>query len=277
LAQAQSQVSRKNYMPVLYIPHGGGPCFFMEWTMGPRDTWDGMKSWLMNLASTLPVKPRAIIVISAHWEEPIISISNAKRPNLLYDYYGFPEDTYRLEYQAPGSPELAHRANALLNEHGIKSQFEEKRGLDHGVFIPLKLIYPEADIPIVQISLKQGLDPASHIEFGRALAPLRKEDVLILSSGLSYHNLRSFGTPEGIENSIAFDNWLLEAVSTKDSNERNRQLKDWKHAPSALSSHPREEHLIPLMVAAGAAETDTAERIYSERVMGLAISGFQFG
>jgi aromatic ring-opening dioxygenase catalytic subunit (LigB family) len=264
-------------MPTLYIPHGGGPCFFMEWTMGPADTWHGMAAWLKQLASSLPKKPTSILVISAHWEEPEITINSSSKPVLLYDYYGFPEHTYQLKYDAPGSPELAKKIHALFGEAKIHSRFEQVRGLDHGVFIPLKLIYPEADIPIVQVSLKKGLIPSQHIEFGRALTPLREQGVLIIGSGMSYHNFSEFGTNSGAENSIAFDNWLTNSVCNADIETRDRLLSEWEKAPSARAAHPREEHLIPLLVAAGAAGNDIGKRIYSERVGNIAISGFQFG
>jgi aromatic ring-opening dioxygenase catalytic subunit (LigB family) len=263
-------------MPTLYIPHGGGPCFFMEWTMGPRDTWDGMGAWLRQLASTMPAKPKAMLVVSAHWEEHEVTVNTAANPPLLYDYYGFPAETYEIKYAAPGAPELAERVQELLGNAGIKSRSDSGRGLDHGVFVPLKLVYPEADIPIVQLSLKSGLDPAKHIELGRALGPLRSEGVLIVGSGMSYHNLSRFGS-NGAPDSIAFDNWLNEAVCHNDQAERNQRLTAWAKAPAARGAHPREEHLIPLMVAAGAAGSEAGKRIYNERVMGMAISGFQFG
>ena len=264
-------------MPVLYIAHGGGPCFFMEWTMGPRDTWDGMKSWLMNIPSTLAVRPKAIVVISAHWEEPEIAVINSDTSTLLYDYYGFPEETYRLEYKAPTAPEVAHRIAKQLEESNIPCRFEKERGLDHGVFIPLKVIYPNADIPVVQVSLKEGLNPAAHIELGRALAPLRNEGVLIVGSGMSYHNLRNFGGPKAANDSAAFDSWLQKTITQSDPTERSERLKQWKLAPSALEAHPREEHLVPLMVAAGAGGENLGRVIYSEKVSGMTISGFQFG
>jgi aromatic ring-opening dioxygenase catalytic subunit (LigB family) len=263
-------------MPTLYIPHGGGPCFFMEWTMGPRDTWDGMAAWLRQLASTMPVKPAAMLVVSAHWEEPEVTVNTAANPPLLYDYYGFPKETYEIAYAAPGQPKLAARVQELLTRAGIAHGSNAERGLDHGVFVPLKLVYPEADIPIVQLSLKRGLDAAGHIELGDALAPLREEGVLIVGSGMSYHNLRRFGSAGAVD-SIAFDDWLHEAVSHTDAAERSKLLTDWAKAPAAREAHPREEHLIPLMVAAGAARGDAGRRIYSERVMDMAISGYQFG
>lgn len=271
-----SQAAMNSMMPTLYIPHGGGPCFFMEWTMGPKDTWDGMGAWLRQLGATLPNKPSAMVVISAHWEEPDVTVNTAPNPPLLYDYYGFPPETYQIEYAAPGHPSLAMRVQKLLKTADIPSHSNNERGFDHGVFVPLKLVYPDADIPIVQVSLKNGLDPATHLEIGAALAPLRSEGVLIVGSGMSYHNLRRFND-SGASDSIAFDEWLNDSVITQDWQQRNQRLSAWNGAPAAREAHPREEHLIPLMVAAGAAGADAGQRIYSERVMGMAISGFRFG
>jgi len=249
----------------------------MKWTVGPEDTWNGMATWLKQLGSSIPVKPRAIIVVSAHWEESEVTINSSARPGLLYDYYGFPDETYRLKYEAAGSPTLAQKISVLLAESGIPAQTVTSRGLDHGVFIPLKIIYPEADIPIVQVSLKRGLDPYLHIQVGRALAPLRSEDILIIGSGMSYHNLSRFGLDSGGQISIAFDDWLTSTICNIASEKRNRLLCEWEKAPAARSAHPRAEHLIPLMVAAGAAGADSGQRIFSEPVLGLAISAFQFG
>ncbi len=246
--------------------------------MGPRDTWDGMARWLKQLGSSVSkVKPKALIVISAHWEEAEFTVNSGSSPNLLYDYYGFPESTYKLEYKAPGYPNLASRIHDLLAERQIKCRLEQGRGFDHGVFVPLKLVYPDADIPIVQVSLKKGLDPADHIAFGKALAPLRSEGVLIIGSGMSYHNLRNFGDINAGRDATAFDTWLANAVCHSDPNTRSRLLSDWTSAPSARAAHPREEHLIPLMVVAGAAGSDAGQQIYSEQIMGAAISGYQFG
>src|SRR5205823_2443749 len=161
----------------LYIPHGGGPCFFMEWTMGPPDTWDRMAAWLRRIAGTLPEKPKALLVVSAHWEEEVPTVTTSPAPALLFDYYGFPKSTYELTWPAPGSPDLAKRVRDLLGGAGIESRADDARGFDHGVFVPLKVAFPEANIPTVQLSLRAGLDPAEHIAIGRALAPLRDEGV----------------------------------------------------------------------------------------------------
>jgi len=263
--------------PTFFIPHGGGPCFFMDWTMGPRDTWDNMAAWLKAMPAAVGPRPDAILVISAHWEEAEFTVTTSPRPPLLFDYYGFPEHTYRLRYDAPGSPDLAKEMRDLLAKAGIVSREDATRGLDHGVFIPFLLIYPDADIPVVQLSLKAGLDPAEHIAVGKALEPLRDRNVLIVGSGMSYHNMEAFrrGLPPTL--SGTFDGWLTEAATDLNPSLRNEKLAHWSAAPAARDAHPREEHLIPLMVAAGAAGDDIGRRTYSDRVMGSAISAYRFG
>jgi aromatic ring-opening dioxygenase catalytic subunit (LigB family) len=261
--------------PTLYIPHGGGPCFFMEWTMGPPDTWDRMGAWLEQVGQSVGRRPNGIVVISAHWEADLFSVTAAPKPPLLYDYYGFPDHTYRLRYDAPGDPVLAQHVRELLGAAGIPSRADRERGLDHGVFIPFKLIYPDADIPVVQLSLKAGLDPVLHIAAGRALAPLRDENVLIVGSGMSYHNMAGFMRGEPPTQSGVFDSWLTRAAT--DPDQRDLLLSRWQTAPSARDAHPREEHLIPLMVAAGAGGSDTGRRGYADHVMGATISAYQFG
>jgi aromatic ring-opening dioxygenase catalytic subunit (LigB family) len=269
--------SEQTALPTLYIPHGGGPCFFMDWTMGPSDTWEKMAAWLRQLAASLGTVPKAIVVISGHWEEDSFTVTGNPNPPLIYDYYGFPEHTYRLEYGAPGSPALAQRICDLLAQAGLPARVDPARGFDHGVFVPFKLIYPDAEIPMVQLSLKTGLDPAAHIALGRAIAPLREEGVLIVGSGMSYHNMRGFMSRTGGEVSDQFDAWLTATAADADPERRNRKLADWESAPVARAAHPREEHLLPLMVAAGAAETDPGERIFTDRVMGATVSAFEFG
>ena len=261
-------------LPTYYIPHGGGPCFFMDWS--PADTWDGMGAFLRRLGDGVGVRPKAIVSVSAHWESETVALMTNPKPPLLFDYYGFPEHTYRLRYDAPGSPALAERIADLLGGAGIATARDPVRGFDHGTFVPFLLIYPEADIPIVQLSLQSDLDPDEHLYIGRAIAPLRREGVLIVGSGMSYHNLRLFG-PTGGPASDRFDAWLNEVVTHPDPTVRDAMLRDWEAAPNARTVHPREEHLLPLMVAAGAAGDDLGERIYGERVMGLTVSAYRFG
>ncbi len=264
--------------PTFMIPHGGGPCFFMEPPPGaPKDTWDRMAAHLRSLADEAGAKPRAILVVSAHWETKVPTVNAAVRHSLYYDYYNFPEHTYRLTYPAAGDPVLAARVRTLLGAAGFETAEETERGLDHGVFIPFLLIYPQADIPIVQLSLQAGLDPEAHLAMGRALAPLRDEGVLIVGSGMTYHNLPAMFSGRGDPEAKVFDDWLTAAVESPDPARRDQALAHWATAPGGRAAHPREEHLIPLMVAAGAAGEDLGQRIYGEAVMGKALSGYRFG
>lgn len=266
-------------LPTLYIPHGGGPCFFMEPMPGmPPDLWDKMAAYLRGIPATLAQRPKALLVISGHWECEQATVLSASQHSLLYDYYGFPEHTYSLTYPTHGSPELAARVRDLLATAGIATDEEHERGLDHGVFIPFKLIYPEADIPVVQLSLLHNLDPAQHLAIGHALAPLRDEGVLIVGSGMSYHNLRELFSPDASANEASrhFDTWLGNTV-TAEAGERERLLVEWHKAPDARVCHPRSEHLLPLMVAAGAAGSDAGHIDFRDSIMGKQVSAYRFG
>jgi aromatic ring-opening dioxygenase catalytic subunit (LigB family) len=261
--------------PVVFIPHGGGPCFFMDWTWGPADTWTPARRFLEGLAATLPAPPKALLVVSGHWEEPAFTASAAAAPKLIFDYSGFPENTYRLTWPAPGAPELAARVAGMLSEAGLPSAVNPSRGFDHGVFVPLKVAFPEAKIPVVTLSLTHSLDPALHLAAGRALAPLRDKGVLIVGSGMSFHNLRAYFRPETRERAQAFDDWLTRAVESPAA-DREAFLADWRNAPFAAYAHPREEHLIPLMVAAGAGGSAPGKRIFNDEPMGASISAYRF-
>jgi aromatic ring-opening dioxygenase catalytic subunit (LigB family) len=265
-------------LPTLFIPHGGGPWPFMEVAFGPADTWDGLADYLRGLDSALGRRPQAVLVTSSHWETPQPTVSVSERPPMLFDYFGFPKNTYELSYPAPGSPAVARRVQALLKNAGIACDEDGARGFDHAVFVPFMLVYPEADVPVVQLSMREDLDPAAHLAIGRALAPLRDENVLIVGSGMTYHNLRELqsGNPRGNAASDAFDAWLTQAVEAEPE-QRDAELVHWSEAPGAKASHPRSEHLVPLMVAAGAAGTDRGRRVFNDHVWGKAISGFQFG
>lgn len=266
-------------LPTVYIAHGGGPCFFMDGPPGMETLWDPMGNYLKSIPEAVGVRPKALLVISAHWECPKPTVLIASTHSLYYDYYGFPEHTYRLQYPAKGSRDVATRVQALLEAAGHETEVETKRGLDHGVFIPLMLMYPDADIPVIQLSMQQGLDPAQHLKIGHALAPLRDEGVLIVGSGLSYHNLRLFFSPNNQPSNLAsahFNEWLNRAATAAPA-EREAMLTAWASAPNARDCHPREEHLLPLMVAAGAGDKDAGTVAYNERLMGKMVSGFQFG
>jgi aromatic ring-opening dioxygenase catalytic subunit (LigB family) len=240
--------------------------------------YDKLEASLKDIPREIGLTPRAVLVISGHWEERDFTVMSSAAPPMIYDYSGFPEHTYHVKYGAPGSPEVARRVQELLRGAGFSAPSDERRGFDHGTFAPLAVIYPEANVPVIQLSIRRDYDPQAHLAVGRALAPLRLEGVLIVGSGLSYHNLRQMGR-QGQLPSREFDKWLTDAVCESISEERNRKLREWSTAPSARLAHPTEDHLIPLMVAVGAAAEEPAERIYQEDSFfgGIAVSSFRFG
>ena len=259
--------------PVLYLPHGGGPLPLLA-DPGHADLVVFLKEIPKKLA-----KPSAILVISAHWEEQQTTITSAKNPELIYDYYGFPEESYEIKYPASGNPQLAQEVFELIESSGIKARLDGKRGFDHGLFVPLKLMYPEADIPCIQLSLLNNLSPEKHIALGKSLAPLRNKNVLIIGSGLSFHNLKAFFNPSfgnGNE-SEEFAKWLIEtcATDTLTAEEREQRLIEWQKAPHARFCHPREEHLLPLHVCYGiaCAQTPLAEVVFNQEIMGKRATG----
>ncbi|WP_246047293.1 DODA-type extradiol aromatic ring-opening family dioxygenase [Colwellia ponticola] len=262
--------------PLFFIPHGAGPCFFMDWQ--PSNMWHKMADFLRSIPGRLPQSPKAILLISAHWQASEFRLTASKQPELIYDYYGFPEHTYQLTYQAVGAPSLAKRISNLLTDAGLNNELDTSRGFDHGVFVPLKLMFPDADIPVLQLSLRNDLDPAAHLQAGKAIAALRNEGVLMIGSGMSFHNMRGYGDDNFTAPSEVFDQWLSNTVSAT-ADERNAGLSNWSQAPAALKSHQlgEEEHLIPLMVVAGAAGNDQGTKVYSQQVLKTQISAFQFG
>ncbi|WP_291326164.1 class III extradiol ring-cleavage dioxygenase [Desulfovibrio sp. UCD-KL4C] len=243
---------------VLYISHGAGPMPILG---------DGRHEELvenLKLLSAKIKKPSAIIVVSAHWEENVPTITASGNPSLLYDYYGFPEAAYDIAYPAMGHPPLAQSIHEALVAGGIESRLDTERGFDHGMFIPLKIMYPEADIPCVQVSLVKDLAPAIHIALGEALSTIEHENMLILGSGFSFHNMKAFFAPETSETrgwNEAFERWLIETCADKELDEKARiaRLLNWESAPHARYCHPREEHLLPLHVCYGAANRSSSE------------------
>ena len=263
-------------MPTFFVPHGAGPCFFMDWN--PPTAWDAMAAFLRGIAQTLPQQPRAILLVSGHWLEPQPSVTSGAQPALIYDYNGFPPHTYELRYPASGDPALAAHVAELLAKAGIACRQDAERGFDHGVFIPLLLMFPEAEVPVVQLSLRSDLDAEAHLQLGRALAPLREEGVLIVGSGMSFHNMRGYGDPRFGPISDTFDAWLGAAVEAPPA-EREALLRDWEQAPQARLCHPplAEEHLLPLMVVAGAGADSVGRRVFSDRVLETTLSAYRFG
>lgn len=263
-------------LPVYFISHGGGPWSYMD--EESQRPYAKLAAELADMPRQIGVTPAAILMVSAHWEEREFTLTANAHPPMIYDYGGFPEYTYRVRYDAPGHPELAARVRTLIEAAGLPARLDPDRGFDHGAFTPLKVMYPRADVPVVQLSLKRGLDPVTHLALGRALAPLRDENVLIVGSGLTYHNLRQFFGPGGWGPSRQFDDWLHAVLVAGNPDDRARQLVAWEAAPAARAAHPREEHLLPLMVAVGAAEFERAELSYHEKdfLGGLTVSNFRF-
>jgi aromatic ring-opening dioxygenase catalytic subunit (LigB family) len=225
--------------------------------------YDELEASLQAMPSQIGVTPKAVLVISGHWEEREFTVMSSAAPPMIYDYSGFPAHTYGIRYAAPGSPQTAERVRTLIEAAGFAVGVDPLRGFDHGTFTPLAVIYPQADVPVLQLSMSQGYDPEQHIAIGRALAPLRDEGVLIIGSGLSYHNLRAFG-PQAREPSAAFDAWLSRTLVDCSPADRIARLIDWEQAPAARQAHPREDHLLPLMVAIGAAGNDPARCVYRQ-------------
>lgn len=261
-------------LPTYFVSHGGGP---WPWMPEMAAALQSLSDALADMPRQIGRAPRAVLMVTAHWEAPAFTLGAHPHPPMVYDYGGFPPHTYRIVYPAPGAPELAHEVYELVAGAGLPVALDTQRGYDHGTFVPMAVMYPNADVPVLQVSLRRGLDATEHLAFGRALAPLRDQDVLIVGSGLSYHNLRAFG-PAAREPSEAFDAWLHDTM-TAPPPERARRLLDWHRAPAARQAHPREEHLLPLMVATGAAGDDSAHCVYHERGIfgGVTASSFRFG
>jgi 4,5-DOPA dioxygenase extradiol len=269
--------SLKPRQPAVFVPHGGGPMPILgDPSHGAMVAW--LKGFQRNFVTT---KPDAIVLVTAHWEEDVTTITSAAAPELLYDYYGFPDAAYEIKYPAPGSPALASKIHDLLAARGIASKLDAKRGNDHGVFIPLKLMFPKADVPVVQMSIMNSLDPEAHIQLGEALHELRKENVLLVGSGLSFHSFKYFfgSQDHGHRLSLDFHEYLTESlVATKEANVRRERLTRWRtQAPHAREVHPREEHLVPLFVIAGAGLDEPCEEIFADKVIGVHTVGYLFG
>ena len=256
----------KSRPKALFISHGGGPLPLLG-DAGHQH----MVSCLKDIATSIP-RPTAILVISAHWEESVPTITAHPNPSLIYDYYGFPPASYEIQYPCAGEPALAREIYALLEQHGVNAALDEARGLDHGVFVPLKIMYPEADIPCIQLSLVSTLDAAFHIRVGNALRSLADKNVLIIGSGFSFHNMRAFFAPADAESqrlNEAFENWLHDVCGNRDLSEQQRHelLVHWSDAPGARYCHPREEHLLPLHVCYGVSRSPCA-KIYDLDILG---------
>ena len=262
-------------LPTYFISHGGGP-----WPYLPalRAALHNLEASLVDIPRQIGGKPKAVLVLTGHWEASTFTVSSSARPTMMYDYSGFPAHTYEVVYPAPGSPQLAQRVAELTGAAGIDMMQDPVCGFDHGTFVPLVVMFPDANVPVVQVSLKLGYDPGQHWALGRALAPLRDEGVLILGSGLSYHNLRQFG-PEAAGASGTFDTWLQQTLVDSTVGDRQALLMNWGQAPAARQAHPQGDHLVPLMVALGAAQDESAVRVYHDTALfgGVTASSWRFG
>lgn len=248
-------------VPSLFVSHGA-PTFALEPGLAGRH--------LARVASRIG-RPTAILVISAHWDTDTPSVSATPRPDTIHDFFGFPEPLYDLRYACPGAPPLAARARELLAEAGFAARTDATRGLDHGAWVPLMHLFPDADIPVAQLSVQSRLGPAHHWAVGRALAALRDEGVLMIGSGSITHNLREFRmAPEDADEAPyvhEFRAWMADRIAARD---HDALLHYRTTAPHAVRAHPTEEHLLPLFVALGAAATDdTNERIHSGVTYGV--------
>ena len=257
--------SSESKAQIVYFSHGGGPLPLIG-----DEGHKAMVAFMQKLPEQLH-KPDLILVISAHWEENTATLLGAEKPVLFYDYHGFPARAYEIQYPAPGSPSNAKRIVEILEKNNIHAKLDPQRGFDHGVFIPLKLMYPEADIPCLQLSLIAGLNPSIHLALGKALRELNNENILVIGSGFSFHNMRAFSMESKVApdaGNDAFQNWLIETCTADlPQSEREQRLVEWAKAPAARYCHPREEHLLPLHVCQGMSDKP-AKLIFDDLIMG---------
>ena len=259
--------------PVLFIPHGGGPLPLLG-----DVSHQIMNSFLKEISNHIQ-KPKKVVVISAHWEEEDVQIIGAQdHIPLLYDYYGFPKEAYQISYPVQGNKKLVAELVQLFEQHNIFVQHNKERGFDHGVFVPLKIMYPQADIDVVQISLCKNLDPTHHLKIGNILQKIRSNpEILILGSGFSFHNMQAFfqrGNQQMDVYNNAFQLWLTQVITDTDISYRKQSLIQWlQKAPFARFCHPREEHLMPLFVCAGASQ-EQGEIVFDDEIFGKRSLGF---
>jgi 4,5-DOPA dioxygenase extradiol len=257
-------------LPTVYVSHGAPTLALEPGKTGPA---------LAALSQELP-RPEAILMVSAHWETSRPAASTALHPETIHDFGGFPDALYRMTYPAPGAPDVARRTKDLLDVAGIGADLDPTRGLDHGAWVPLRFLYPAADVPVTQLSIQPRLDPRHHYRVGRALRALAEDGVLIIASGSLTHNLRELrmnaAKPVVEPYAVEFQEWVYQAVNTNNS----AALLDYRRlAPAAVRAHPTDEHFLPFFVALGAAgESVSARRINDEITYGaLAMDAYLFG
>lgn len=246
-------------MTTLFISHGA-PTLAIE----PGETG----KFLAQIAQDIP-RPSAILAVSAHWDATRPLISTTSSPQTIHDFYGFPSELYQIQYPAPGAPDLANKAAQLLERQGFEVALDPARGLDHGAWVPLRLMYPEADIPVSQLSIQSPAGPEAHFEMGKALSPLQNENVMILCSGAVTHNLRHFFTndrdAEALDYVDAFADWLGQSIAASD----HAALLDYRNNAHGREAHPSEDHILPLFVALGAGEGKTPKQYQPETTYGI--------
>ena len=256
---------------IIYLSHGGGPLPILD-----DPTHDKMIQFMKDLPYKIK-KPDSIIVISAHWEEDMITIQSGSEPDMMYDYYGFPEAAYSIHYPCKGDPNLALKIAGIFKENGIVYRLDDNRPYDHGAYIPLKMMYPNADIPVLQISLHHNLDPLTHLNLGKALRPLLEENILIIGSGFSFHNMRQFDFDgkniEDVRNNEFQDKLIDICCSEKDEGKKVAYFTNWEGIPGARYAHPREEHLLPLLVCAGLSK-DVGTKVFDNYILGKRATAF---
>ena len=259
-----------NALPTFFLSHGS--------PMHAIQAGKAGEAWA-RLAAALPV-PKAVLMVTAHWETNLPMLSGNARPSMIYDFGGFPDALYKIQYAAPGEPGVAARAQSLLKDAGFTAGVDGCRGFDHGTWVPLLKMYPDADVPVVQLSVQTALNPHHHFEVGRALAPLTREGVLIVGSGHLTHNLRDWMMSRGqvahAPYAVKFQSWVHEHLAAHDVDALTH-YRD--RAPDAARAHPTEEHFLPLFVALGAAgENATVERVFDGfEGSALAMDAYRFG
>ncbi|KAH6673491.1 extradiol ring-cleavage dioxygenase class iii protein-like protein subunit B [Halenospora varia] len=261
--------------PVVAVCHGGGPMPVLN-DPGHAELIKSMKTTIPSILKLgTPDAPKAIVLVTAHWSERRPTISNARKHKLFYDYGGFPPESYKLKYDAPGSPEVAGEVYEVLEKAGLSPEMDEERGWDHGVFIPMLLINPSANIPIIQLSVLASASPSQHYAMGQALSSLRSKNIAILGSGMpTFHNLRmmfsgALDNPAVQTRNRQWSEKLTETVGVESSEERGKKLEGWREWVGAKEAHPMggEEHFLPLVVCAGAAGEGKAE-YWADEILG---------
>lgn len=255
---------------IVYFSHGGGPLPILN-----DPTHESMLTFMKALPEKIH-RPEGIIVFSAHWEEDTVTIQSGDDPGIMYDYYGFPKAAYEIKYPAKGSQSLAKKVSEAFDLSNIPYRLDDKRAYDHGSYIPLKMMYPKADIPVIQVSLNHNLDPLTHLNIGKSLRPLLKENILIIGSGFSFHNMRAYdftGKNAKDERNDAFQDRLIEICCRMGEEDKKESLETWEDLPYARYCHPREEHLLPLHVCVGLSE-GVGKTVFDDYIIGKRATAF---